>query len=151
MEIKGFSANFIQDNHSHSIKGVLRGLHFQIDKSQGKLVRVLNGSVYDVAVDLRKDSSTFGKYFGIELSSDNHLMFYIPEGFAHGFLTLSDEVDFFYKVTEYYYPEFDSGIIWNDQDLKIDWPLESHHIEQPILSSKDAKLRSFKEVMSATK
>jgi len=141
----GLSMEFVQDNHSKSRKGVLRGLHFQTKNSQGKLVRCIIGKVYDVAVDLRKSSKTFGKYYGIELTEENKLMFYIPEGFAHGFLVLSDEVDFLYKATDYYYPQYEAGIVWNDKDIHIDWPFEEYGIDEPILSEKDKKLPTFRE------
>jgi len=141
----GLDMEFVQDNHSRSRKGVLRGLHFQTLHPQGKLVRVVKGSVYDVAVDLRKDSPTFGKYYGAILSEENKLMFYIPEGFAHGFLVLSDEVDFLYKATDYYYPQYEAGIVWNDEDIHIDWPFEEYGIDEPILSEKDKKLPTFRE------
>ena len=141
----GLKMEFIQDNHSKSKKGVLRGLHFQSTHSQGKLVRVTKGSVWDVAVDLRKSSSTFGKWYGIELNEENKKLFYIPEGFAHGFLTLSDETEFQYKCTNFYYPEYDSGIIWNDDSLNIEWPLEKYKILDIdlIISEKDKKLKKF--------
>ncbi|ABR30930.1 dTDP-4-dehydrorhamnose 3,5-epimerase [Thermosipho melanesiensis] len=147
----GLDMDFVQDNHSKSKKGVLRGLHFQEKYPQGKLVRVVKGVVYDVAVDLRKDSPTFGKYYGVILSEENKLMFYIPEGFAHGFLVLSDEVHFLYKATEYYYPEYDSGIIWNDPDIAIKWPFEEYRIEYPILSEKDKKLPTLREYLERRK
>jgi len=141
----GLDMEFVQDNHSRSRKGVLRGLHFQTLHPQGKLVRVVKGSVYDVAVDLRKGSPTFGKYYGAILSEENKLMFYIPEGFAHGFLVLSDEVDFLYKATDYYYPQYEAGIVWNDEDININWPFEEYGIVEPILSEKDRKLPTFRE------
>ena len=139
----GMNMNFVQDNHSLSKKGVLRGLHFQTNNSQGKLVRVIKGEVFDVAVDLRKDSSTFGKWKGIILSEENKREFYIPEGFAHGFLVISDEAEFVYKCTDFYYPEYEGGILWNDKDLAIDWPI-SENINL-TLSDKDKKLLTFKE------
>lgn len=142
----GLDMDFVQDNHSRSTKGVLRGLHFQSEHSQGKLVRVINGSVFDVAVDIRKNSSTFGKWFGLILSEENKKMFYVPEGFAHGFLVLSDNVDFVYKCTDFYYPEYDAGIVWNDPDIGIEWPFEKYGIEKPILSEKDRKLPKLKEL-----
>ena len=142
----GLDMNFVQDNHSRSKKGVLRGLHFQKKHPQGKLVRVIRGKVFDVAVDLRKGSPTFGKWYGIILSDENHLMFYIPEGFAHGFLVLSEEADFFYKCTDFYYPEYDAGIIWNDPDIGIKWPFEEHRIKEPILSEKDSKLPRLRDI-----
>lgn len=143
----GLDMEFVQDNHSKSRKGVLRGLHFQTKNSQGKLVRCITGKVYDVAVDLRKNSKTFGKYYGIELSEDNKLMFYIPEGFAHGYLALTQEVEFLYKATNYYSPEYESGIIWNDEDINIEWPLKKYGLTEQdlILSEKDKKLQTFKE------
>lgn len=142
----GLDADFVQDNHSRSKKGVLRGLHFQKKHPQGKLVRVIRGKVFDVAVDLRKGSPTFGKWYGIILSDENHLMFYIPEGFAHGFLVLSEEADFFYKCTDFYYPEYDAGIIWNEPDIGIKWPFEEYGIKEPILSEKDSKLPRLRDI-----
>ncbi len=139
----GLDMIFVQDNESKSKKGVLRGLHFQTQYSQGKLVRVLQGEVFDVAVDLRKESETYGKWTGVRLSSENKRMFYIPENFAHGFLVLSDEATFAYKCTNLYYPEFDSGIIWNDEEINIQWPLES--IEEILLSEKDKNQQTFAE------
>lgn len=124
--------SFVQDNHSRSVKGVLRGLHFQKFHPQGKLVRVVRGSVFDVAVDLRIDSSTYGKWYGIILSEDNKKQFWIPQGFAHGFQVLSDLADFEYKCTDYYHPEYEKTLIWNDPLVGIEWPLESH-----IISDKD--------------
>lgn len=143
----GINDEFVQDNHSKSKKGVLRGLHFQTKHSQGKLVRVIKGSVYDVAVDLRKGSKTFGKWFGIELSAENKKMFYIPKNFAHGFLTLEEETEFMYKCTDFYHPEFDSGIMWNDEDINVDWKLDEFNLkeEELIFSEKDKKHQSFKE------
>lgn len=129
----GLKVNFVQDNHSRSAKGVLRGLHYQLKQAQGKLVRVVRGSVYDVAVDLRKSSPTFGRSVGVELSESNHRQLWVPPGFAHGFLVTSDSADFLYKTTEYYAPEHERCIIWNDPALGIDWPLEG----DPQLSVKD--------------
>ncbi|ONN27377.1 dTDP-4-dehydrorhamnose 3,5-epimerase [Thermosipho affectus] len=143
----GLDIDFVQDNHSRSKKDVLRGLHFQVKYPQGKLVRVVRGIVFDVAVDLRKNSPTFGKWYGVILSEENKKMFYIPEGFAHGFLVLSDEADFLYKTTEYYYPEYDAGVIWNDPDINIKWPFEEYGIKEPILSEKDKKLPQLKEIV----
>ena len=131
----GITAEFVQDNHSKSIKGVLRGLHFQKEFPQAKLVRVLKGEVYDVAVDLRKDSKTYGKYYGITLTAENKLQFFIPRGFAHGFLVLSDEAEFTYKCDEFYNPNDEGGIIWNDKTINIEWPLEK--VEELIQSEKD--------------
>ncbi len=145
----GLNMEFVQDNHSKSRKGVLRGLHFQTKNSQGKLVRCIKGKVYDVAVDLRKGSEAFGKYFGIELTEENKKMFYIPEGFAHGFLALTEEAEFLYKATNYYTPEYESGIIWNDKDINIDWPLEKYGLKEEdlLLSEKDRKLQTYKEYL----
>ena len=139
----GLTMDFVQDNHSRSRRGVLRGLHFQLLHPQGKLVRVTRGEVFDVVVDIRKGSLTFGKWYGLILSEENKKMFYIPEGFAHGFLVLSDEADFLYKCTDYYYPDEDDGIIWNDPDIGIDWPLDGI---EPILSEKDRKRPRLKEL-----
>lgn len=140
----GLDMEFVQDNESKSKKGVLRGMHFQINHTQGKLVRVTQGEVYDVAVDLRKDSPTFGKWEGVILSEENKRQFYIPEGFAHGFLVLSDEAIFNYKCTDYYAPEYDRGLLWNDEDVNIDWPLDN--IKKIILSEKDKKQRTLREL-----
>lgn len=123
MEEQGLTMTFVQDNQSMSTKGVLRGLHFQIDHPQGKLVRVIRGSVFDVAVDVRKDSATFGRWFGVELSAENKKQFYVPEGFAHGFLVLSDEAEFCYKCTDFYHPGDEGGLQWNDPEIGIQWPL----------------------------
>ncbi|MFH0930095.1 MAG: dTDP-4-dehydrorhamnose 3,5-epimerase [Candidatus Moraniibacteriota bacterium] len=144
----GIDAKFVQDNHSLSVKkGVLRGLHFQEPPNeQAKLVRVMRGKVLDVIVDIRKNSPTYGKWEGIELSGDNFKMLYVPKGFAHAFLTLEDNTEFMYKVDNFYAPESDSGIIWNDLDLNIDWP-----INDPTLSEKDAKLQKFKDFNSPFK
>jgi len=131
----GLNMFFVQDNQSLSKKGVLRGLHYQKNHPQGKLLRVIKGSVYDVAVDLRKGSSTFQKWCGLEISAENKKQIYIPEGFAHGFIVLSDEAEVFYKVTDYWYPGDECGIIWNDPDIGIQWPLEEG--VEIILSQKD--------------
>lgn len=141
----GLTMNFVQDNHSKSKKGVLRGLHFQTKHTQGKLVRVIKGRVYDVAVDLRKGSETFGQWYGIELSGENKLMFYVPEGFAHGFLTLDDETEFVYRCTDLYAPEYDSGILWSDKILNIDWKFKEFGInpEELTISDKDQKQQEF--------
>ncbi len=122
MQEAGLTMNFVQDNQSSSTKGVLRGLHFQKEFPQGKLVRVVKGSVFDVAVDLRKGSKTFGKWYGIELTADNKKQFYIPEGFAHGFLVLSDLAEFCYKCTDFYHPGDEGGLAWNDPSIGIKWP-----------------------------
>jgi len=140
----GINVNFVQDNHSFSRKGVLRGLHFQFKHPQGKLVRVISGKVFDVAVDLRPESSTFCKWFGVELSGVNGLQFYIPPCFAHGFISLDDNTYFFYKCTEFYYPNDELGIIWNDPDLNIHWPL--NQVSEVIISEKDKSLPKFEEV-----
>jgi|SRR5271166_766663 len=137
----GIDAHFVQDNHSCSGRNVLRGLHYQINQPQGKLVRVVSGKVFDVAVDIRRNSPTFGKWVGVELSAENKRMFWLPPGLAHGFLVLSDSADFLYKATDYYAQRFERTILWNDQDLAIEWPLEG----QPILSSKDAAAKTFRE------
>ncbi|MEW6214253.1 MAG: dTDP-4-dehydrorhamnose 3,5-epimerase [Nitrospirota bacterium] len=132
----GIKEYFVQDNHSKSVKGVLRGLHYQKNpKAQGKLIRSLRGRIFDVAIDIRKGSPTYGKWVSIELSGENNQMLYIPSGFAHGFLVLSNIAEIIYKCTEEYSPENDKGIIWNDPDINIDWP-----VENPILSEKDRGL-----------
>lgn len=137
-EATGLSVEFVQDNHSRSSKGVLRGLHYQVQQPQGKLVRVVRGCVFDVAVDLRKSSPTFGCWVGTELSEDNHRQFWVPPGFAHGFVVLSDSADFLYKTTDYYAPQHERCIAWNDPAIGIDWPLHASGIEAPVLSPKDA-------------
>ena len=129
----GLEQDFVQDNHSRSAKGVLRGLHYQVQQPQGKLVRVVAGAVYDVAVDLRRSSPAFGRWAGFELSAQNQLMAWIPPGFAHGFLVLSDYAEFLYKTTDYYAPEHERSLLWNDPVLGISWPLEG----EPLLSAKD--------------
>jgi dTDP-4-dehydrorhamnose 3,5-epimerase len=140
-EMVGIQYDFVQDNHSRSERGVLRGLHFQKTKPQGKLVRVVRGEVLDVAVDLRKDSPSFGQWESVILSEDNKRQFWVPPGFAHGFVVLSDVADFEYKCTDYYDPTDEGGIIWNDPTLNIDWQIHS-----PRLSEKDARLPQFKEL-----
>ena len=132
-QILGINIQFVQDNHSRSSKGVLRGLHYQIQHPQGKLVRVVCGAVFDVAVDIRRESPNFGKWVGVELSADNKRQLWIPPGFAHGFYVLSDAAEFLYKTTDYWYPEFERSILWNDSTIGIDWPLDV----EPILSKKD--------------
>lgn len=129
----GFSPSFVQHNHSRSVKNVLRGLHYQVRCPQGKLVRVLQGEVFDVAVDIRRGSPTFGQWAGVYLSGENRHQFWIPEGFAHGFVVLSDGADLLYLATDFYAPEHERTIAWNDPDLGIDWPLRG----EPILSPKD--------------
>lgn len=147
----GMNIEFVQDNHSKSKKGVLRGLHFQTQHVQGKLVRVTAGAVLDVAVDLRKDSPTFGKHYLVELTADNKKMFYIPPGFAHGFLTLEDNTEFQYKCTDYYAPEFDSGVLWNDSDIGIEWSFEKYglSVEAILLSDKDKKQQTLQEFVKS--
>ena len=137
----GLDQDFVQENWSRSTFGILRGLHFQVKHPQGKLVSVHNGKVFDVAVDLRKESKSYGKWFGLELSDENHLQMYVPPGFAHGFCVLSDVADFVYKCTDYYNPSDESGIIWNDTTLNIKWP-----IKNPIISDKDSRLITFNKL-----
>lgn len=132
---------FVQDNHSHSAKNVLRGLHYQIKQPQGKLVRVVVGSVFDVAVDLRKSSNTFGQWVGMHLSAENKQQLWIPAGFAHGFVVLSDYAEFLYKTTDYYTPQYERCILWNDPDLAIAWPIQS----EPVLSAKDRSGKLLRE------
>ncbi|WP_107310878.1 dTDP-4-dehydrorhamnose 3,5-epimerase [Burkholderia metallica] len=125
---------FVQDNHSRSAKGVLRGLHYQIQHAQGKLVRVVEGEVLDVAVDIRKSSPNFGRWVGVRLSADNNRQLWVPPGFAHGFVVLSEAAEFLYKTTDYWFPEYERSIVWNDRDLSIDWEIDG----EPLLASKDA-------------
>ena len=139
----GITEHFVQDNQSRSVKGVLRGLHFQINHPQTKLVRCIEGEVFDVAVDLRKESPTFGKYYGLILSESNKKMFYIPKNFAHGFLVLSEYATFSYKVDDFYHPNDEGGIIYNDKDINIDWNIK--HDLNIILSEKDKKNQTMKE------
>jgi dTDP-4-dehydrorhamnose 3,5-epimerase len=134
-EATGLTETFVQDNHSRSAKGVLRGLHYQLQQPQGKLVRVVRGAVFDVAVDIRKSSATFGKWVGVELTEDNHKQLWVPAGFAHGFLVLSESADFLYKTTEYYAPAHERCIVWNDPSIGVDWPDVG---VPPSLSTKDA-------------
>ncbi|WP_261790656.1 dTDP-4-dehydrorhamnose 3,5-epimerase [Fusobacterium nucleatum] len=144
----GIDNIFVQENHSKSLKGVLRGLHFQKGEySQAKLIRALKGVVLDIAVDLRKDSETFGKYIAVELNEKNKKMLFIPKGFAHGFLSLENDTETFYKCDNFYNPKSESGIIWNDRDLNIDWNFEKYNIDENelIISEKDKKNISFKE------
>ncbi len=143
MKEAGLDMVFVQDNQSKSTKGVLRGLHFQKQFPQGKLVRVLQGSVFDVAVDLRKNSETFGKWFGVELTEENMKQFYIPEGFAHGFFVMSNTAVFAYKCTDFYHPGDEGGILWNDPEIQICWPVPEG--EEPLISEKDAKLPLFRD------
>lgn len=132
-EATGLNVSFVQDNHSRSAKGVLRGLHYQLQQAQGKLVRVVRGSVFDVAVDIRQSSATFGQWVGVELSEENQRQLWVPPGFAHGFVVTSESADFLYKTTDYYAPQFERCLIWNDKTINIKWPLQS----EPILSQKD--------------
>jgi dTDP-4-dehydrorhamnose 3,5-epimerase len=133
----GLDIDFVQDNHSRSRKGVLRGLHYQIQQPQGKLVRVTSGAVFDVAVDIRRGSPSYGRWVGVELSADNQRQLWVPAGLAHGFVVLSDSADFLYKTTDYYAPQFERSIAWNDPGIGIDWPLAAHGIDEPLLSDKD--------------
>lgn len=142
---EGIDLNFVQDNQSKSSKGVLRGLHFQYTQPQGKLVRVIKGEVFDVVVDLRKDSETYGKWVGEILSEDNKKQLFIPKGFAHGFLVLSDEAEFVYKCTDFYNPGDEGGIQWNDPEISIEWPLGDLKEEDLILSEKDKLWKSMSE------
>jgi len=143
-EVTGLQVDFVQDNHSKSAKGVLRGLHYQIQHAQGKLVRVVQGSVFDVAVDMRKSSPTFGQWVGEILSADNHKQFWIPPGFAHGFVVLSDSAEFLYKTTDYWYPEHERSLLWNDPTIAINWPIGF----EPQLASKDALGLAFGQAES---
>jgi len=133
--------DFVQDNHSRSIKTVLRGLHYQIKQAQGKLVRAVVGEIFDVAVDVRRDSQTFGKWTGLILSAENKRQLWVPKGFAHGFLVLSDVAEVVYKATDYYAPEYERSIIWNDPDIGIEWPLDG----RPLLSKKDSSAAAFRD------
>lgn len=137
----GLGVSFVQDNHSKSSKGVLRGLHYQIQHPQGKLVRVVQGSVFDVAVDLRRSSSNFGKWVGMELTADNKRQLWIPPGFAHGFLVMSESAEFLYKTTDYWYPEHERSLLWNDPEVGVDWP--SDHA--PKLAAKDVAGKTLRE------
>ena len=143
MQENGLNMVFVQDNQSMSVKGVLRGLHFQKEFPQGKLVRVIKGSVYDVAVDLRAGSETYGKWFGVELTEENKKQFYISEGFAHGFLVLSDTAEFCYKVTDFYHPGDEGGLMYNDPDIGVEWPIEPG--TKLIMSDRDQKWGGLKE------
>lgn len=131
----GLDVEFVQDNHSRSTKGVLRGLHYQIRQPQGKLVRVVRGAVFDVAVDIRKSSPTFGRWVGVELTEDNYRQLWVPPGFAHGFYVLSDSADFLYKTTDYYVPDFERSLLWNDSGIAVSWPIEAG--AQLLISAKD--------------
>lgn len=142
----GIAMPFVQDNHSHSTRHTLRGLHFQIEQPQGKLVRVTRGEVFDVAVDIRRSSPRFGQWVGVELSDRNHHMLWVPPGFAHGYLALSEEIDFQYKCTDYYSPQHERAIRWDDPQLQVQWPLPAG--VTPILSDKDAVAPLFREAES---
>ncbi len=144
MAAEGLDMVFVQDNQSMSRKGVLRGLHFQKQFPQGKLVRVIRGSVFDVAVDLRRNSATFGKWYGVELTAENKKQFYLPPGFAHGFMVLSDEAEFCYKTTDFYHPDDEGGLMWNDPDINVEWPLDK--VSEILLSEKDKINPSFAEL-----
>lgn len=139
----GLNMVFVQDNQSMSVKGVLRGLHYQKHFPQGKLVRAIRGTVFDVAVDLRTNSKTYGKWFGVELSAENKKQFYIPEGFAHGFIVLSDEAEFAYKCTDFYHPNDEGGLAWNDPEIGVEWPIEEGM--KLIISEKDQKWGGLKD------
>jgi len=139
-DLSGFHPKFVQDNHSRSARGVLRGLHYQIRQPQGKLVRVVRGTVFDVAVDLRRSSSAFGRWAGVERSEDNHRHLWIPPGFAHGVLVLSESADFLYKTTDYYAPEHECALRWDDPSVRIDWPIKGR---APLLSAKDSAAPSL--------
>ena len=146
MKEAGLDMVFVQDNQSMSVKGVLRGLHYQKQFPQGKLVRVVRGAVYDVAVDLRRNSPTYKQWYGVELTEENKKQFYIPEGFAHGFLVLSDEAEFCYKVTDFWHPNDEGGLLWNDPEIGVEWPLD--RIDgAPLLSDKDIKNPTFAQLM----
>ena len=140
-EVTGVERDFVQDNHSKSARNVLRGLHYQIQQPQGKLVRVIQGEVFDVAVDIRRASSTFGKWVGVHLSAENKRQLWVPEGFAHGFVVLSETAEFLYKTTDFYSPAYERSILWNDPDLAINWPIEG----EPQLSAKDAAASRFRD------
>lgn len=142
----GIDCEFVQDNQSSSTKGVLRGLHFQINYPQDKLVRVVRGEVFDVAVDLRKGSKTYGKWYGVTLSAENKKQFFIPKDFAHGFIVLSDEAEFVYKVTDFYHPNDEGGLMWNDPEIGVEWPMPEGMTEKDLnLSDKDKVHPSFSE------
>ena len=142
----GLTRTFVQDNHSKSSKGVLRGMHYQTQHAQGKLVRVTQGEVFDVVVDIRKESPTFGQWFGQLLSAQNKTQVWIPEGMAHGFLVTSESAEFLYKTTDYYYPEFERSLLWNDADVGIEWPLHVLNGAAPLLAIKDANALRLKDL-----
>jgi dTDP-4-dehydrorhamnose 3,5-epimerase len=145
-EAVGRHVAFVQDNHSRSTRGVLRGLHYQVQQPQGKLVRVVRGAVFDVAVDIRRDSATFGKWVGVELTEDNHRQLWVPTGFAHGFFVLSESADFLYKTTDYYAPAYERTLAWNDPTIGVEWPLAQSGTDAPQLSPKDLTGSSLNEV-----
>jgi len=138
----GIGVTFVQDNQSKSVRGVLRGLHYQVTKPQAKLVRVISGAVYDVAVDIRKGSATYGKWFGVTLTEENKRQIFVPEGFAHGFMVISETAEFVYKCTRFYDPADEAGVLWNDPGIGIEWPLDAREI---ILSEKDGKFPLLKD------
>jgi dTDP-4-dehydrorhamnose 3,5-epimerase len=140
-ELVEAGVEFVQDNHSRSAKGVLRGLHYQIQHAQGKLVRVVEGEVFDVAVDVRRSSPNFGKWVGVKLSAENHRQLWVPPGFAHGFVVLSESAQFLYKTTDYWFPEHERSIVWNDPEIGIEWPIDS----EPLLAAKDAAGKRLSE------
>jgi dTDP-4-dehydrorhamnose 3,5-epimerase len=140
-DLIGRDVDFVQDNHSRSVKNVLRGLHYQIQQPQGKLVRVVQGAVFDVAVDIRRSSPTFGQYAAVELSADNKRLLWVPEGFAHGFVVVSDTAEFLYKTTDYWAPEFERSLAWNDPAIGIQWPIQG----EPSLSAKDQQAKALAE------
>jgi len=144
----GIHDEFVQDNISHSAKGVVRGLHYQAKNAQGKLVRVLQGKILDVMVDIRNGSLTYGQHISIELTAEDPVMVYVPIGFAHGFMALEDDTEVMYKVTDFYSPQYDAGIRWNDPDLSIPWPIMAYGIIRPVVSSKDAVLPFLKDIIS---
>ncbi len=145
-EATGLDVDFVQDNHSRSGRGVLRGLHYQIEQPQGKLVRVVRGRVFDVAVDLRRGSATLGRWAGVELSADNHRQLWVPPGFAHGFVVLSDRADFLYKTTDYYAPQHERTLLWNDPHVGVEWPQQALEGSGPLLSPKDAAAPRWEDV-----
>jgi len=147
----GIHDEFVQDNFSNSAKGVIRGLHYQTKNVQGKLVRVLRGKIFDVIVDIRRQSPEYGRYLAVELTSEDPIMLYVPVGFAHGFMALEDNTEVMYKVTDFYSPRYDAGIRWNDPDLSVEWPIKTYGILTPVLSTKDAVLPFLKDIKSPFK
>ena len=140
-------SDFVQDNHSRSARGVLRGLHYQVRQPQGKLVRVVRGAVFDVAVDIRRRSPTFGRWVGVELTEDNHRQLWMPPGLAHGFVVLSEVADFLYKTTDYYAPQYEASLAWDDSTVGIEWPLAQYGIEAPQLSAKDQQGLGLQQIV----